>query len=136
MNCIAASDPGGRIINLEIRGLEECHQYLSILVNGDKVGALVAKLKKMMPELNETETIKIHRGKYLIHQEEDINILNSIEEVIVTITKKQNLQSDSKEYIDEIDEKCAPPEEILCLLESRDRETSALLTNGHWIEYF
>ena len=38
---------------------------------------------------------------------------------------------DDNVNIDEIDEKCAPPEEILCLLESRDRETSALLTNGH-----
>ena len=38
---------------------------------------------------------------------------------------------DDNVNIDEIDEKCAPPEEILCLLESRDKETSALLTNGH-----
>ena len=38
---------------------------------------------------------------------------------------------DDNVNIDEIDEKCAPPEEIICLLESRDKETSALLTNGH-----
>ena len=105
MTCTAASDLRGRIVNLEIRGLEECHQYLSVLVNGEKVGSLVDKLKKMIPELNETESIKIHRGKYLIHKEEDINILNTMEEVIVTITKKQNLQIDSKEYIEEIEEK-------------------------------
>ena len=39
---------------------------------------------------------------------------------------------DDNVNIDEMDEKFAPSEEILSLLESgRDRETSALLTNGH-----
>ena len=36
--------------------------------------------------------------------------------------------------IDDIDEKFAVPEEIICFLESKngDRETSNLLQNGHW----
>jgi len=39
---------------------------------------------------------------------------------------------DDNVNIDEVDEKCAPPEEVLCLLERQgDKETSALLTNGH-----
>ena len=104
MNCAASFDPGGRIINLEIRGLEEC-QYLRTLVSGEKVCDLVQKLKKMMPEVNEAENIKIHQGKYLILQEEDINILNNNEEVIVTITKNQKPKIDGKEYIEEIEEK-------------------------------
>merc|ERR1712012_1069643 len=62
-------------------------------------------LKKMMPEVNESENIKIHQGKYLILQEEDINILNNNEEVIVTITKNQKPKIDGKEYIEEIEEK-------------------------------
>ena len=38
---------------------------------------------------------------------------------------------DDNVNIDEIEEKCAPSDDILCLLESgRDRETSALLANG------
>ena len=38
---------------------------------------------------------------------------------------------DDNVNIDEVDEKCAPPEEVLCLLERQgDKETSALLTNG------
>ena len=105
MNFLAtSSELGGRIINLEIRGLEEC-QYLKTLVSGEKVGDLVEKLRKMMPEVKKSENIKIHLGKYLILQEEDISILNTDEEVIVTIVKKQNPQIDSKEYIEQIEEK-------------------------------
>ena len=38
---------------------------------------------------------------------------------------------DDNVNIDEVDEKCAPPEEVLCLLERQgDKETSDLLTNG------
>ena len=115
MNFASHSVSGGRIINLEIRGLEEC-QYLRTLVNGEKVGDLVEKLKKMMPEVNESENIKIQLGKYLILQEEDISILNTDEEVIVTIIKKEKTQIESKEYIEQIEEKNIKVEDISVIM--------------------
>ena len=99
-NTTEASDISGRILNLEIRGLEEC-QYLRTLVSGEVVGDLVEQLKRMIPELIEAEDIKVYQGKYLILKEENLNILNINEEVIVTITKKQNSQVDSEEYFEE-----------------------------------
>ena len=95
----AASDIGGRILNLEIRGLEE-YKCLRTLVSGEVVGDLVEQLKRKIPELIEAEDIKVYQGKYLILKEENLNILNINEDVIVTITNKQNSQLDKKEYIE------------------------------------
>ena len=97
------SETGGRILNLEIRGLEE-YQYLRTLVHGVEVSDLVEQLKRMIPELIEAEDIKVYQGKYLILKGENLNLLNIKKDVIVTITKKQNPQEESKEYIEEIDD--------------------------------
>ena len=88
MSEASASDSGGRIVKLEIRGLEECH-FVKTLINGEvkKVQDLVEKLKDMMPELKDSEEIKIYQGKYLILQSEDMSIINLNEEVIVVFTK-------------------------------------------------
>ena len=50
------SEEGGRIVNLEIQGLEEC-QYLRTLVDKKMktVKDLVDKLTEMIPELKESE---------------------------------------------------------------------------------
>ena len=62
---------------------------MKTLINGEvkKVQDLVEKLKDMMPELKDSEEIKIYQGKYLILQSEDMSIINLNEEVIVVFTK-------------------------------------------------
>ena len=56
-------EEGGRIVNLEIQNLEEC-QYLRTLVDRKMktVKDLVDKLTGMIPELKESENIKIYKG--------------------------------------------------------------------------
>ena len=79
----SASDSGDRIVRLEIRGLEDCH-FVKTFIDDEmkKVRDLVNKLREMIPDVRDTEDIKMYQGKYLILPEEDLRVINLKEEVI------------------------------------------------------
>ena len=121
------SEEGGRIINLEIQGLEEC-RYLRTLVDKKMktVKDLVDKLTGMIPELKESDNIKIYQGKYLILWGEDMSIINVNEEIIVKIEKKPVPKIESKEYIEEFEEKKIQVEDVSLMMTEDDKKREEL----------
>ena len=75
---------GGRRIKVEVRGLPEArHMQMFISERMNKVRDLGIKLKYVCEDINKTDEIKIFRDKFLLPDNESINIIETGEEIIV-----------------------------------------------------
>ena len=69
---------------MEIRGLPETrHILMPISERMNKVRDIGTKLKHVYDDINQTDEIKIYRDKFHIHDNENINIIKTDEEIIV-----------------------------------------------------
>ena len=75
---------GGRRIKVEVRGLPETrHMLMFIDEKMRKVGDLTTKLRFVCSDIKKTDEIKIYRDKFLLPDNEYINIIETGEEIIV-----------------------------------------------------
>ena len=100
---------GGRRIKVEVRGLPETRHMLIPLERMRRVGDIATKLKYRCDDINKTDEIKIYRDKFHIHDNENINIIKSDEEIIVytkaTETEYFEENEDNKETLLNVREK-------------------------------
>ena len=79
-----SSREGGRRIKVEIRGLpEERHTLMYISERMKRIGDLATKLKFVYDDIKKTDEIKIFRDKFHLPDYEDINIIETGEDIIV-----------------------------------------------------
>ena len=95
---------------MEVRGLPETRHMLIPLERMRRVGDIATKLKhNMRDEIKQTDEIKIYRDKFHIHDNENINIIKSDEEIIVytkaTETEYFEENEDNKETLLNVREK-------------------------------
>ena len=67
---------------MEVRGLPETRHMLIPLERMRRVGDIATKLKYRCDDINQTDEIKIYRDKFHIHDNENINIIKTDEEII------------------------------------------------------
>ena len=106
---IMSSREGGRRIKVEVRGLPETRHMLIPLERMRRVGDIATKLKYRCDDIKQTDEIKIYRDKFHIHDNENINIIKSDEEIIVytkaTETEYFEENEDNKETLLNVREK-------------------------------
>ena len=88
----------GRRVKVEVRGLPEVrHMLMYISERMNKVRDLGIKLKYVCEDINQTYEIKIYRDKFLLPDNENINIIETGEEIIVYINAIKTEYVESKE---------------------------------------
>jgi len=90
---------GGRRIKVEVRGLPEArHMLMYISERMNKVRDLGIKLKYVCDDIKKTDEIKIFRNKFLLPDNENINIIKTGEEIIVYRKATEYIESTEEKY--------------------------------------
>ena len=85
---------GGRRIKVEVRGLPKArHMLMFISERMNKVRDFGIKLKYVCEDINQSDEIKIYRDKFLLPDNENINIIRSGEEIIVYVKATEYVES-------------------------------------------
>ena len=60
-------------------------QFIMMLLGSDvrKIGHLVDKVRRLLPELRDLEDIKVYQDKYLLPLDEEAGVINTQEDVII-----------------------------------------------------
>ena len=122
---IMSTREGGRRIKVEVRGLPETrHMLMYISERMRRVGDLATKLKFVYEDIKKTDEIKIYRDKFHLPNNENINIIETGEEIIVytkaTETEYFEENEDNKETLLNVREKVLEEKEKN--LEKRETE--------------
>ena len=105
-NIDPSSNEGGRKIKLDIRNPDS--QFMMMLVGPEvkKIRDLVNKVKHLVPEMRDLD-IKVYQTKYLLPPVEDISIINTEEDVIISprvrdvVIKNEIVEEDVKPVMTE-----------------------------------
>ena len=114
---------GGRRIKVEVRGLPETHprhMLLFITAKMKRVGDLATKLKFMYDDIKKTDEIKIFRDKFHLPNNENINIIETGEEIIVYRKETEYVEEkEDKNELLNVREKMLKEKENECEIRSK-----------------